>query len=267
MLAAGAQVRAHPWYPALLVLILLGALTKSAQFPFHFWLPNALFTLTVRSVMVEIAELAEGLADRFEPALCDAYARLFAQAISYALQYGVPLQVLVDKFSHARFEPSGMTKNPEVRFAKSIVDYVFRWLGSKFLSGDDRPIRRRLEEQMRLAAGEKLGYDQDDVKIIEAIASFRAGGYEEALGYCVDPDAVRAFAQTEIAPRAGIARPPRPRRGRRRPRRRRRSARRRPRRRPRRGSRERAARSRERARGTRTRRTAGERRRGRQKHP
>jgi ribonucleoside-diphosphate reductase alpha chain len=62
------------------------------------------------------------------------FADAFAQAISYALQYGVPLQVLVDKFSHARFEPSGMTKNPEVRFAKSIVDYIFRWMATKFLS-------------------------------------------------------------------------------------------------------------------------------------
>jgi len=62
------------------------------------------------------------------------FADAFAQAISYALQYGVPLQVLVDKFSHARFEPSGMTKNPEIRFAKSIVDYIFRWLATKFLS-------------------------------------------------------------------------------------------------------------------------------------
>ena len=50
------------------------------------------------------------------------------------LQYGVPLQDLVDKFSHVRFEPSGMTKNPDVRFAKSIVDYIFRWMASKFLS-------------------------------------------------------------------------------------------------------------------------------------
>ncbi|MGE3274149.1 MAG: vitamin B12-dependent ribonucleotide reductase [Vicinamibacterales bacterium] len=62
------------------------------------------------------------------------FADAFAQAISYALQYGVPLQALVDKFSHVRFEPSGMTKNPEVRFAKSIVDYIFRWMASKFLS-------------------------------------------------------------------------------------------------------------------------------------
>src|SRR5688500_6785268 len=64
------------------------------------------------------------------------FADAFAQAISYALQYGVPLQVLVDKFSHARFEPSGMTRNPDVRFAKSIVDYIFRWLATKFLSND-----------------------------------------------------------------------------------------------------------------------------------
>jgi len=62
------------------------------------------------------------------------FADAFAQAVSYALQFGVPLQALVDKFSHVRFEPSGMTKNPDVRFAKSIVDYIFRWMASKFLS-------------------------------------------------------------------------------------------------------------------------------------
>jgi ribonucleoside-diphosphate reductase alpha chain len=62
------------------------------------------------------------------------FADAFAQAISYALQYGVPLQVLVDKFTHVRFEPSGMTRNPQIRFAKSIVDYVFRWMATKFLS-------------------------------------------------------------------------------------------------------------------------------------
>ena len=62
------------------------------------------------------------------------FADAFAQAVSYALQYGVPLQDLVDKFSHVRFEPSGMTRNPDIRFAKSIVDYIFRWLAAKFLS-------------------------------------------------------------------------------------------------------------------------------------
>ena len=62
----------------------------------------------------------------------------FATAISYALQYGVPLQFLVDKFAHMRFEPSGFTKNPQIPFAKSIVDYLFRWLASKFLDEQAR---------------------------------------------------------------------------------------------------------------------------------
>ena len=60
----------------------------------------------------------------------------FATAISMALQYGVPLRVLVDKFSHMRFEPSGFTKNPDIPMAKSIMDYIFRWLATKFLDGD-----------------------------------------------------------------------------------------------------------------------------------
>jgi ribonucleoside-diphosphate reductase alpha chain len=57
----------------------------------------------------------------------------FATAVSYALQYGVPLKFFVDKFSHVRFEPSGWTGNPQVPYAKSIMDYIFRWLAAKFL--------------------------------------------------------------------------------------------------------------------------------------
>ena len=60
----------------------------------------------------------------------------FATAVSMALQYGVPLRVLVDKFSHMRFEPSGFTKNPDIPMAKSIMDYIFRWLATKFLDGE-----------------------------------------------------------------------------------------------------------------------------------
>jgi len=59
----------------------------------------------------------------------------FGTAISISLQYGVPLGVLVNKFSHARFEPMGFTKNPEIRVAKSIVDYIFRWMALEFLPG------------------------------------------------------------------------------------------------------------------------------------
>ncbi len=62
----------------------------------------------------------------------------FATAISLALQYGVPLRDLVNKFAHVRFEPSGFTGNAEIPIAKSIIDYIFRWLGSRFLAGDDR---------------------------------------------------------------------------------------------------------------------------------
>jgi ribonucleoside-diphosphate reductase alpha chain len=62
----------------------------------------------------------------------------FATSISLALQYGVPLEVLVKKFAHTRFEPSGFTKNPEIPIAKSITDYIFRWLASKFLSGSQQ---------------------------------------------------------------------------------------------------------------------------------
>ncbi len=61
----------------------------------------------------------------------------FATAISYSLQYGVPLKFFVDKFSHVRFEPSGWTGNQQIPYAKSIMDYIFRWLAGKFLGPED----------------------------------------------------------------------------------------------------------------------------------
>ncbi|MBI3320823.1 MAG: vitamin B12-dependent ribonucleotide reductase [Candidatus Omnitrophica bacterium] len=60
----------------------------------------------------------------------------FATTVSLALQYGVPLKVLVNKFSHVRFEPSGVTNNKEIRFAKSVIDYIFRWMALKFLPAE-----------------------------------------------------------------------------------------------------------------------------------
>jgi ribonucleoside-diphosphate reductase alpha chain len=60
----------------------------------------------------------------------------FATAISIALQYGVPLETLVQKFCYMRFEPEGMTTNPEIPFAKSMPDYIMRWLASRFLDAD-----------------------------------------------------------------------------------------------------------------------------------
>ncbi len=63
----------------------------------------------------------------------------FATSVSIALQYGVPLQLLVNKLSHVRFEPSGFTGNPDIPIAKSIIDYIFRWLGNKFLPKEGTP--------------------------------------------------------------------------------------------------------------------------------
>ncbi len=60
----------------------------------------------------------------------------FATAVSLALQYGVPLKVLCDKFSHTRFEPSGWSGNPKIGYAKSLMDYLFRWLELRFLKGE-----------------------------------------------------------------------------------------------------------------------------------
>src|SRR5437868_3997797 len=62
----------------------------------------------------------------------------FATQTSYALQFGVPLKFMIDKFSHMRFEPSGFTKNREIPIAKSIVDYIFRWMASHFLPVEDQ---------------------------------------------------------------------------------------------------------------------------------
>jgi ribonucleoside-diphosphate reductase alpha chain len=63
----------------------------------------------------------------------------FATSVSYGLQYGVPLKFFVDKFSHVRFEPGGYTGNPQIPFAKSIMDYIFRWMGLKFIGPESVP--------------------------------------------------------------------------------------------------------------------------------
>jgi ribonucleoside-diphosphate reductase alpha chain len=73
----------------------------------------------------------------------------FALAVSIALQHGVPLKLFCEKFSHTRFEPSGWSHNPEIGFAKSIMDYIFRWLQLRFLTGQ----QQMLFENLRLRAG------------------------------------------------------------------------------------------------------------------
>jgi ribonucleoside-diphosphate reductase alpha chain len=80
----------------------------------------------------------------------------FALSVSISLQYGVPLRALVDKFVNSRFEPSGYTGNPQIRYAKSIVDYIGRWLGGKFISPDyldpDAAVAAAVENEAASAA-------------------------------------------------------------------------------------------------------------------
>ncbi len=83
----------------------------------------------------------------------------FMISVSLGLQYGVPLEVYVSKFSHMRFEPSGMTNDADIRIAKSLVDYIFRWMGKKFLTSDQQEEAGILtpEVKARLAAAYAAG--------------------------------------------------------------------------------------------------------------
>ena len=73
----------------------------------------------------------------------------FATSISIALQHGVPLKVLCEKFAHTRFEPSGWTGNEQIGYAKSLMDYIFRWLNLRFLSGTQLTLFAGLAPQAR----------------------------------------------------------------------------------------------------------------------
>jgi ribonucleoside-diphosphate reductase alpha chain len=112
----------------------------------------------------------------------------FMISVSLGLQYGVPLEVYVSKFSHMRFEPSGLTNDPDIRVAKSLVDYIFRWLGKKFLDADQQAelgimsaeVRARLIGQYEAANptadGSAYGYGASPEPVAEAVAPQVAPG-------------------------------------------------------------------------------------------
>ena len=99
----------------------------------------------------------------------------FGTAVSMSWQYGVPLEVYVGKFSHTRFEPMGHTKNPDIRIAKSIVDYIFRWLGITFLPG-------YREANRGLFAEEAAVKGSDEPAAEKLPAAKRAGGLPGSQG-------------------------------------------------------------------------------------
>ena len=79
----------------------------------------------------------------------------FMIAVSVGIQYGVPLEVFVSKFAHMRFEPSGLTNDPDIRVAKSIPDYIFRWMGKRFLDAEPQADLGIMSQAVRdrIAAG------------------------------------------------------------------------------------------------------------------
>ncbi len=104
----------------------------------------------------------------------------FGTAVSMSLQYGVPLEVYVNKFSHTRFEPQGFTKNPDIKIAKSLVDYIFRWLGITFLPG-----YREANKMANLSPADPLHQEHPEPGETEAEpgpAATMAGGPKSAQG-------------------------------------------------------------------------------------
>jgi ribonucleoside-diphosphate reductase alpha chain len=84
----------------------------------------------------------------------------FSCSISLALQHGVPLKMLCEKFAHTRFEPSGWSKTPEIGYAKSVMDYIFRWLQLRFLTGQQQMLFDTLRPKLS-AVSSQLSADMD----------------------------------------------------------------------------------------------------------
>jgi ribonucleoside-diphosphate reductase alpha chain len=119
----------------------------------------------------------------------------FGTAVSMSLQYGVPLEVYVNKFSHTRFEPMGFTKNPDIRIAKSIVDYIFRWLGVQFLPGF-----REANKGLTPQAEESHGVEHGDTETNRLPAATTAGGLNTGQGPAKTPDQPASNKSPAAAP-------------------------------------------------------------------
>jgi ribonucleoside-diphosphate reductase alpha chain len=133
----------------------------------------------------------------------------FATQTSLALQYGVPLQVMVNKFSHMRFEPSGFTKNPEIPIAKSLIDYIFRWLASRFLSLEEQemvgiirreePAKQEPEASTPSAEIEPKDEPKEELKVVAK----RNGNGAQKLTFVVNADAPACAECGSITVRSG----------------------------------------------------------------
>ncbi len=127
-----------------------------------------------------------------------------ATLVSVSLQYGVPVESLVRKFEHVRFEPSGMTRNPEIPFAKSLVDYIFRWLAMEFVPGyraANAPRREKPETPAAVAASVAASVAAGDSEADAGVASTGAS-------HVANPSA-NPTANPGLAPRKGNGHGPR----------------------------------------------------------
>jgi ribonucleoside-diphosphate reductase alpha chain len=118
----------------------------------------------------------------------------FALAVSIALQHGVPLKLLCEKFAHTRFEPSGWSTNPEIGYAKSIMDYIFRWLQLRFLTGQ----QQMLFENLRLRPSALSSQPSEDAA--SGIRRPEGGNREPGAGLVHAADALAGIVDLGDAP-------------------------------------------------------------------
>jgi ribonucleoside-diphosphate reductase alpha chain len=112
----------------------------------------------------------------------------FALAVSISLQHGVPLKLFCEKFAHTRFEPSGWSSNPDIGFAKSIMDYIFRWLQMRFLSGQQQFLFENLRPKPQVDVGGASSPAGDAISDLNATAGPRTGSIHaaDALSELID---------------------------------------------------------------------------------
>ncbi len=120
----------------------------------------------------------------------------FALAVSLALQYGVPLKTFCEKFAHTRFEPSGWSGNPEIGYAKSIMDYIFRWMQMRFLTGQQQLLFENLRPRTSVVSGQLP--EMGDTSTVSAAPE--AGSRKPAAGPVHAADALSSIVDLGDAP-------------------------------------------------------------------
>jgi ribonucleoside-diphosphate reductase alpha chain len=121
----------------------------------------------------------------------------FALAVSIALQHGVPLELFCEKFAHTRFEPSGWSGNPDIGYAKSIMDYIFRWLQMRFLTGQQQMLFENFRPRTAVPGSQPEGNGSQDAP---SIWHPEAGGREPGAGSVHAADALSSIVDLGDAP-------------------------------------------------------------------